>query len=951
MRTSAPGIGFVSKTLSACLLPILAVSVVSPCSAAAAPVPAVAAETPVSAPDSGTRQDSNISEVVVTGSLIPQSHVELSTPVTVISNAEIQAKGFADIAEALQRTSFATGSVQNGQFLGFTPGAKVASFFGLSPSYTKYLIDGRPIADYPSLYNGTDVIVSISGIPTQLVDHIDVLPGAQSSIYGSDAIAGVVNVVMKNKLDGPLVDVRYGWTAEGGGSERRLALADGFQIGSFNIMAGAQYDSTSPIWGYQRSLTDQTYAQGTTPQTANRDYLINGLLGQANGNTYYFEDPANCANVAGEFGGSVALRSRVNRGEFCGSLRSGDYTIANGDESTQFYLHATEDVTDSLQLFGDALLNHDVVRYNAGPLSFVSSFDSSSPLAYYEDPNLNPDYLNLQHIFSPEEAGGLNTSTNKNTNNSIRGTLGVKGDIGSSAWRYVGDMTYTENKLTESTYLHLSKGIENFFATHVYGPQLGFDPTLGTYLYSPNYAAFYTPLTPAQLASFSTDALSYSRTEESLARAQVTNSALFALPGGNAGLALQVEGGDQGWDYAPDPRYLDGETFGYTATSGSGHRSRYAGVTELRLPILSMLTANLSGRYDDFHVAGQNVDKFTYNLGLELRPIQSVLLRGRYGTAFKAPTLSDEFQGRSGAYLPLNDYYTCAKNGFSGATLANCPQYQQSYFGTTSGNTALRPITANVWDLGFILTPIERLNVTFDYIHWAIRNEVQAQDPDKLLQTEAACRLGELDIKSPTCVAALAQVTRDAGGAITQIYTPKENASQENLGTFIAALNYGFEVGHIGQFVLDVSFTDEKTHTFQQFPGDPIVNYLNDPFYSTEFKTKSNASITWTNNPFSITAYVERYGRSPNKLSTTETTGYATAGGGTLSPWTLADLSVSYKPIASVQISFAANNVFNKMPPADHSYSGIETQPYDQLNYNIYGRTYYLTASYNGGSK
>jgi outer membrane receptor protein involved in Fe transport len=898
----------------------------------------------------GPADDTSIKEVVVTGSLIPQTTVELTTPVTTISSSEIQAKGFADIAQALQHTAFATGSIQDGQFLGFTPGAKVASFFGLSPSYTKYLIDGRPIADYPALYNGTDIIVSISGIPTQLIDHIDMLPGAQSSIYGSDAIAGVVNVVMKNKLDGPLVDARYGWTKDGGASDRRIAVADGFSFGSFNLVAGGQYESLTPIWGYQRGLTAQTYNQGTSPQTANRDYLINGLLGDANGNTYYFEDPANCANVASQFGGTVSHQTRAKRGDFCGTVRSGFYTIANGDESTQFYLHATDDITGSLQAFADVLVNHDVVRYNAGPLSFVSSFDSASPLAYFEDPNVGADYLNLQHIFSPEEAGGLNTSTNKNTNNSVRATLGVKGDIGSSPWRYVVDMTYTENKLTESTYLHLTQGIENFFATHVYGPQLGFDSNLGATMYSPNYGAFYSPLTPAQLASFSTDALSYSRTEESYARAQLTDNSLFTLPGGNAGLALQIEGGGQGWDYAPDPRYLDNETFGYTATAGSGHRSRYAGVAELNVPILSMLTGNVSGRYDDFRVAGQSVDKFTYNLGLQLRPIKPVLLRGRYGTAFKAPTLSDEFQGKSGFFQNLNDYYTCAVNGFSGATLAQCPQFQQSVFGVTEGNTKLKPITAKVWDLGFILTPIERLNVTFDYIHWAISNEVQSQDADKLLQTESACRLGQLDITSPTCVAALAQVTRDASGALVQVLTPKQNASQENLGTFIVEANYAIEAGSLGEFVLDGGFTSIKTHTFQQFPGDPVIDYLGNPFYSTEFKTKSNASVTWTKNPVSVTAYVERYGRTPNYISTTQPNGYTLPGAATLPPWTVANLSVGYRVLSSVQLGFAANNVFNKTPPIDHTYTGIETQPYNQFNYNIYGRTYYVTASWSASS-
>jgi iron complex outermembrane recepter protein len=199
-----------------------------------------------------TSTDKNLTEVVITGSLIPTTTQELATPLAVISTEDIQKKGFADIAEALQRTSYATGSIQTGQFAsnaGFTLGAKVVSLFGLSPQYTKFLIDGRPMATYPALYNGSDVIVSISGVPTQLIDHVDILPGAQSSIYGSDAIAGVVNIVMRKNLDGPLLDGRYGWDTQGGGADRRIAIGDGLTIGNFNLVAGAQYESISADLG------------------------------------------------------------------------------------------------------------------------------------------------------------------------------------------------------------------------------------------------------------------------------------------------------------------------------------------------------------------------------------------------------------------------------------------------------------------------------------------------------------------------------------------------------------------------------------------------------------------------------------------------------------------------------------------------------------------------------
>jgi len=954
MGTSVPRFPVFWRKASALVLAPLAIGLLPALGSSAG-----AADAPASTDDS----NGSLQEVVVTGSLIPQTKVELATPVSVITSQDIEAKGFSDIAEALQRSAFATGPAQGGQASGgFTQGAKVASFFGLDVSYTKYLIDGRPIADYPALYNGSESFVSITGIPTVLVDHIDTLPGAQSTIYGSDAIAGVVNVVMKKTFDGPIVDVRYGWTADGGGNDRRFSIGDGFTAGNLTVVGGGQYENTTPIWGYQRPLTNQYYTQGATPQTAERDYaVIDESLG-----TYPFLDPNNCANVTAGFGGSETYATRSDRaGAYCGTTKSGFYTIANGDEQTQGYLHASYDINDHAQVFAETLLNHDVVRFNVGQLFYGSDVDATSPYYYYEDPvNAPGDYLNVQHIFSPEESGGLGPNTDKNTNNSVRGTFGVTGELWAPSWRYLADFTYTLNKLTESTKTLTSAPLEAFFGANVFGPSVGFDNNLGVYEFNPNYANFYKPITPAEYGSFLDDPISRSQTEESFARAQITSTDLFPLPGGNAGVALQVEAGDQGWFYHPDPGYAvpgftAGTVFGYTATAGAGHRSREAGAAEFKLPVLPMLTLNASGRYDDYKLADQSVNKWTYNLGFEFKPISQILFRGRYGTAFKAPTLADQFQGDSGAFLGVTDYYTCAKAGFSGPTIGNCPQYGASTFVITSGNTALKPITAKEWDLGFVATPINRLTFTGDFIHWAISNEIAVETADQLSQTDAACLLATPPISSPACAAAEAQVVRDSTGdstgAIVSIATPKENVAEENLSVVIMELNYKFYAGIIGQFEIDGQFEDTMSHNLQQFPGTPIFNLLQNPFYqpgyAPEFKTKSNLSVTWTYHPVSATIYVERYGEQPNYDVFENPTGYATPGAGNVSPWTLANASVSWQIIPALELSFAVNNLFNTGPPLDHSEPGTENQPFNELSYNNFGRSYYVSLRYGLGSK
>ena len=127
------------------------------------------------------------------------------------------------------------------------------------------------------------------------------------------------------------------------------------------------------------------------------------------------------------------------------------------------------------------LLDHDVTRFSTGTVALNTQGDSTGPNNYFADPNVagGTDLLNLQHIFSPEEAGNLGSQMNKNTMNSIRSTIGVQGDIGASDWRYLADMTYSENKLTEATHLAFTQAVNAFYAP-IFAPILDLIQTSGS---------------------------------------------------------------------------------------------------------------------------------------------------------------------------------------------------------------------------------------------------------------------------------------------------------------------------------------------------------------------------------------------------------------------------------------------------------------------------------------
>jgi outer membrane receptor protein involved in Fe transport len=907
-----------------------------------------------------------LDKIVVTGSLIPQSQIETATPVMTITAEDISARGFTSVADALQATSFSVGGIQGSQTsASFTQGAETISLFGMGVGFTKFLIDGRPMANYPALYNGSDTFNNISGIPVELVDRIEILPGGQSSLYGSDAIAGVVNIILKKSMDGSVATLRGGWHERGGGASIRGSFATGFSSDDerFNLLFGVQTEKRDPIWGYQRDITEQYYDEGTSAPLASRDWLVYSPF-----TSYSWQVPDDaCDAVSSGFGGTVDLQTRVGFGDehYCGSYYSPGYrTLMNGKEAHQAYGHATFDVSDNATLYGDVLYSREIVDYHVG--ANFTWWGTSVEWGYFFDPDADgPDgpgagnLLNLQRAFVPEDMGGsFENSMNHDKSESWAVTFGVEGTFGASNWDYDVGASFTNYDLDEVGFVRWAEPMNQFFQDLVLGPQLGLDPWYGAYpVFDPNYAAFYQLLTQDQFDAMTGYAVSRSNTEDNFVRAQVVNGALFELGGGDAGLAVAVEAGREDWTYTPDPGYLNGDIWGTTAVAGDGDRSRYAVTGEMRTPWTEMFTTTVSARYDSFTFDDafgddRTVSSPTWSVGLEFRPMDTLLLRGKYGTAFKSPTLSDLYQGLSGYYSTVVDYYQCSLLGFSYTEAPReCPSVHSSrqYFGTTSGNTELDPIEADVWTVGMVFAPFDQFSMSLDYHSWDVRDQVSSDSADFITLTEARCRNGELDITSPTCVAALAAVTRGSTGRINEIYTPKLNIAQETTKALVAAIGYGWTWDGVGDFRVRGNYTHMIEHEYLRFEGDAVIDLLDSPYWSSDPHNKADASITWSQDRWSSTLYANWIDSTPNYRSRVydgvvedDPLGLVDD----LPSYTRWNASVSWQALDDLEFSLMINNLLDDMPPEDHSYPGTSGAPYNSAQYNVWGRAYYFEGRY-----
>src|SRR6478735_7745682 len=182
--------------------------------------------------------EGNVEEIVVIGSRIPRLKSEGPAPVTSISAQDILDKGLTSVPDVLKAVTQNNGAVQSPQTASdFTPGAAQVNLRGLGPNHSLVMVNGRRIADFPLPLDGLSNFTDISNIPVGMIDRLEVLSSSSSAIYGSDAIAGVVNFVLKKDVEGMNISYRYGTpTASGGGDSHQLSLSAGISRDQFHAV-------------------------------------------------------------------------------------------------------------------------------------------------------------------------------------------------------------------------------------------------------------------------------------------------------------------------------------------------------------------------------------------------------------------------------------------------------------------------------------------------------------------------------------------------------------------------------------------------------------------------------------------------------------------------------------------------------------------------------------------
>ncbi|MBG6222213.1 MULTISPECIES: TonB-dependent receptor [unclassified Janthinobacterium] len=861
--------------------------------------------------------------VVVTGSRIPRASLEGPSSVTILTGDEITKQGYKNVFDALTNQVQNSGFTQGEDFGNtFTPSANTISLRGLGPNHTLILLNGRRLADFPIAYEGTVNFTNLANIPSSIVDRIEILNGGASAIYGSDAIAGVVNVILKKQTEGFDINVKAGGTTRGGAGNQRVQLTGGANFDKLHALFSVELSQRDPLSSLQRDF--MATRSGTPTNIASRRVVQAGTSGT------YVDLGDTCKQFGDLFGASV-VKYQAKNGSYCASPKVGPtyWTTQTKNRSQNVFGSANYALSPETTLFADLLIGKNSTENNTRGPTWTSSSTGSS---YFRNQSSNR-YEAWTRYMSPEEMGGVERYNRQWDDMATAISLGAKGRIpGTSSWQYEANYNASVYKSESHTPRALAN-IDSFFL----GPKLGTDAA-GVPIYAPDPARLSRRLTAAEFDSITGNANSDDKAwTNTLSLA--TNGDLFQLPAGVAKIASIAEVGKQGFSNVPDARLNDGY-FNVATRSDitAGTRTRYALGAEVNLPLHEKLIATLAGRYDRYSFAGRHEGKFTYNGGLELRPAPELLLRANYATSFRAPDMNyiDKARG-TGYYSSTTDYYRC---GAAGQSIDKCEFANKSPGAdyVQNGSRDLQSEKGKSFGVGAVWSPSSNFDVSIDYWNILIDDLVTNLSADKILRDEADCRLGKLDVASPTCVDTLGRVARFAAtalnraGEIRTITVNPINAAKQSSSGIDISVKYLLRTANYGRFAFKANYAKVLSNKSQQFVGDEEIDELKS-LNNSDWRDKLNLSVNWGAGDWSNTLLVSRYSKIPNA-----------AGKAYLTPTALANISSVYRINDRATVSLIVNNVFDKIKRDDSggwpyypvgSYSPQGRQGWVEFNYHF----------------
>ena len=715
---------------------------------AAAP-PAGAATVPATPATAGAEAEP--AEVVITGTRIERPDLTSSSPVASLSAAALKTSNTVTVEEILnQNPQFAPSATSASNNPG--DGTATVDLRGLGSQRTLVLIDGKRAPSYDSQGK-----VDVNSIPTALIKRIDVLTGGASAVYGSDAIAGVVNFILDDRFTGLRADGSSSITTYGDGAQYDGSLTGGVKLGDRgNIVVSAGYSKRAGV----------KYSARPHNATALDSSDLVSSAGSSNTNPTVFDLPSGDQVQVNDSGALVPIYQLYN-------FTPVNYAQTPFERYNVMAL-ARYDLTDGIEFFGRANYVHLKVRTTLAPtatagytfdISPDNPFLTAGERATFFGPGatLNDDGTTTVGIRRRMTETGGRIQNFVSTNYQFVG--GLRGDIGGYKWEVFGQYGKTkrhQDLLNDLSYNALSQAIDA-----VQGPNgpVCRDPSNGCVPIN----VFTTGTIPAdQIAFVLRNGAVSSRTSQLVLGADVSGDIPFlkspfaSLP---AAVSLGVEYRREKASSIADAAYASGDLIFYgQGQSISGSYNTKEAYIEIKMPLVQdrpfIRAFNLEGgfRYSDYSTVGSVK---TYKGGADWTPVEGVRFRGIYQRAVRAPNVFELFSPVVGGTGSLaND--PCAGSNVPAAIAAICIAQGAPSVGNipapisgqinvfTGGNPNLEAEKSDTYTIGVVVNPARLRALTFsvDYFNINIRNAIDVTPPQVIMDQ---CYNVSQDANSAVC--------------------------------------------------------------------------------------------------------------------------------------------------------------------------------------------------------
>ncbi|AXB80129.1 TonB-dependent receptor (plasmid) [Novosphingobium sp. P6W] len=763
-----------------------------------------------------------VNDIVVTGSRIARDGASAPTPVTVIGADYMAQRAQTNVADTLNELpSFRpaqtpAGSSNRSQ----VAGSNFVDLRGLGSARTLTLIDGKRFV--PSAGTGQ---IDLNNIPSILIDRTEVVTGGASASYGSDAVAGVVNLVLKKDFTGIQGEMQYGQSQKDDANEYRAALLVGGSLldDRLHLMAAGEFYSNDGVgdqytrdWGRKRPGLVVNPVAGATPtrvitNNVHDSRMTDGGLitsGLTWGSLTGTVDPR-----------LIQFSADGTPAPFTVGQSAGSQLMIGGDGDSYFYRgfallprmerkigygRIAYDVSDSLRIFGDFSYSDSQVNGQSANAYNYGNLTLSADNAYLPASVRSAMVANgLSTVSFGRWSGDIGQVKSDISTKTLRTVVGIEGSLGAD-WTFDGYYEYGRTRYTALLTSSRQPALFRQALDAVVNPATG-NIVCRIALTNPSTAC--QPFNPFGVGNFDADSVDYftgtqvlkQTTEENVVSANIQGSVL-QLPAGPLKVAFGAEyrtekansmsdAASQAslWEYG-NPKPLNGS---YNVKEAYG---------EINVPVLRdapfARSLDLSGafRYTDYSTSG---GVQTWKVGAEWQVADFLRFRATRSRDIRAPNIAELFTPSVLGPNTLRD-----------------PQTGASYFvnGITSGNANLKPEKADTLTAGVILTPDSHIRLAVDYFDIKINDAISTLALQSIIDR---CYNGE--------TALCAQVVRNSSNVITDVTNRYINiASLKNRGIDIE-FSYRLPLDEISSLPGTLSFRNFATHTIKYTTSDGLV--------------------------------------------------------------------------------------------------------------------------------